>query len=108
MTGVPYRRCWWAIGSPMAGGCLPVQLGERRKVVPGRGLPVALTRALDQGFHGRDESAKAARCCQGRSAGRHAMTQLESGDPARRLTEYYPSWLNSLAGHADRCCCCHA
>ena len=25
------------------------------------------------------------------------MTYLESGDPARSLTDYYPSWLDSLA-----------
>ena len=26
------------------------------------------------------------------------MTYLESGDPARSLTDYYPSWLDNLAG----------
>jgi hypothetical protein len=30
--------------------------------------------------------------------GSHDMTYMRSGDPARNLADYYPAWLDSLAG----------
>src|SRR5260370_34026992 len=54
--------------NPVLDGDGSIQLGERPKMTPGRPAR-ALTRALAQGFHGRDGSAEAARCCQDQSTG---------------------------------------